>query len=1016
MASPTQGNTPRAPSAFGQRTGEEHLRRLGAFESNPEVEAVLRKLVRDVDGRLTDGQTVTHGDISVPDPAYMRQIAGTIGQDTTDATSLMQLLPDLELIQNFTISSILAPKDLNSTEVTFSVDRRGFSLPIAGQMLEHITDHFTNVYNIKALLPLVLKDALFLTGSYPILVIPENAVDELINGTTQYSAESFTNRTTQLFDAEGSYRSMRLLGPGPIQAATAASKPRDGAVVSALESFRGGGMSEVPDGYARALGEEFSRTVVITDNYNVAKLGPVMEARRQTAVHQSLGVPAFALEGAANYALGGAQRVRRTFGIASLVQAVKTDDMLATPMVGHPLVMKIPSEAVIPVFITPEKHLGYFLLLDTEGNFIRLANRRDIYNDLSTQNNGVGSSTQGASQMIQMAQNLSIGVNPQEAKDPAQMVKIYGQLLEHELKTRLANGVAGRGGKIAPPQEIYQIMMARSMKRQQTQILYVPAELLTYFAFEYATNGTGRSMTERSKIIGSMRAMLTFSNVMAGIKNSVSRQKVTLTLSDNDIDPAKTIARTMDEFTRRRNVTMPFVASEPADMISYVNMAGVEWNIEGKGAPAHKVDIEDKVSNRAKVDTELDNSLRDRHYQSFGTPPELVLGSASPEFATTIVTNNQMYAKHVISKQDELTPQAEKLVRMIARNSAVVMNQLRQTVIQSLVNIDKAGEADDQSDLVDQKAGALKPQTEALPVTGSQPTPTPGKPPVPMTPERAAKIDRIVYDFIASIKLALPRPDTATLESQNKAFDAQSEAYDKGLSMMIDSTFANDETLGEFAPHIDELKAAYKALFMRQWMRSNGFLPELEQILAVDENGKPELDLLKAVTDHNGQLGQSVHSFLQALGKTKEAIHKQSDELSTLFPEANLNSAGAASPAGDAGGYGADEGGMGGSGGGDLGGDMGGGDNDGLDLDPDGVEAGAGGEPGDGSGEGSQAPQKGANEATPTADTDTVGDALSTGETASGKPEEAEREEREEDEIEDEELDEQGRPIKKPKP
>jgi uncharacterized membrane protein YgcG len=771
-----------------------------------------------------------------------------------------------------------------------------------------------------------------------------------------------------------------------------------------LESLRGATpIAQRPEScYAKSLeamasqlqmaGPDFAKTVVISDNFNVIKTGPLMEAKRRSAVSNAIAMEAGLTNyyggggGYANYALGGAQRQRTTFSRAAIVQAIKTNEMLSKPMVGHPLVMRIPSESVIPVFIQPDKHLGYFVLLDADGNPLKLANRKDIYNDLSTSNNGTASSTQGASQMIQMTQNLSIGVNPREnPRDPAQMVRIYGQLLEHELKTRLANGVYGPNAKIEVSGEVYQIMLARSLKRQQTQILYVPGELMVYMAFDYAENGTGRSITEQTKIIGSMRAMLGFANVMAGIKNSVSRQKVTMTVSENDPDPNKTIARTMDEYIRRRNVTMPFVASDPSDMISYINMAGVEFNLEGKGIPQHKVDIEDKQTNRAKVDVDLDNMLRDRHYMAYGVTPEAVTASMTADFAISVATNNQMFAKRVITFQDQFTPYIEQLVRMVSANSAVIMNLLREVVLTSVANLKNAHDQNDElqgketvdrtkqqltqpkapnpADLIMKSPNHFNTEGPSQAILIDYPDPNQEGAKRTLTPEDARLLDQVVYQFLDSIRVCLPRPDTATEEAQVKALEQHADLLDKTLPYVLDAAFLGPSNLGPMAGHLEELKAAVKSLLMRQWMASNGVATDVLGITAVDEDGNPELDLQTELNNHINGVATFLRSYLEGIGKERQLVDAQAAELAAKYPNAGLTGEGA-------GGAGGAPGGMGG--GGDFGGGGGGsefGSDSGLDNGAFGGGAGdeMGSEPagGDFGGDFNTEPDLGGNEPNP---------------------------------------------------
>lgn len=951
MAISPPGNNSQEKSLYKAPQGNTRSRVPG-YMRDPEIEAILRKMIPDVDGTFTQTTSFNKNRVDVPDPTYLQQIAGTIGQSTTDATSLLQLLPDLSLVMNLLVSAILAPKDLTSTEITFKVDRHAFRLPIAGRMLDIIVDHFKNVYNIKRLCPDALKDIIFKTGSYPIVVIPENAVDAMINGTKGYSPENYASAVSAFITPSMDYKGLGFLGPGP-SAVSSRHQRNPNVTVSAIESIANESLptSATVSSYASSMGTFkascesyldslqdkkyavesreffsaimegfdstiFEKTVLITDNFNVLKTAALQEARKRGRVREKISLETgFAGYyggggGYDNYPLGGMQKPRNSFNNTAIVQAIQTNEMLVRPTVGHPLIMRIPSESVIPVFITPEKHLGYFVLLDTDGNPLRLANRRDIYNDLSTSNNGTASSTQGSSQMIQMTQNLSMGVNPREnPRDPAQMARIYGQLLENELKTRLSTGLYGNNPnmRLAMSGEVYEIMLARSLKRQQTQILYIPSELLIYMAFDYSENGTGRSVTEQSKIIGAMRAMLGFSNVMAGIKNSVSRQTVNLTLSDNDIDPSKTIARVIDEYTRRRNVTMPFVASDPADMIAYINMAGVEFNVEGKGTPSHKINIEDKQTNRAKVDIDLDNLLRDRHYMAYGLTPETVIASTGADFATTVVTNNQMFAKRVISYQDLFTPFLDQFVQTVTLNSGKLLNDLRDVVVNSVTDLTQgAAVQSTPGSTVDigknkgtSDVSVVAPELQSVTNEAASPallteytTPVAKDKIITLTADERRNVDQIVYQFVNAVRVGLPRPDSATEEAQIKALDQHAELVDKTMPFWLDAAFLGESNLGEFSGHLEEAKAALRALLMRQWMSNNGILPELQEITALDEDGSSEVDLQQLMNDHIKGVAAFLLPYLKDIGAAREKIKAEAASLDKAFPDANLGGSG----------------------------------------------------------------------------------------------------------------------------
>jgi hypothetical protein len=148
---------------------------------------------------------------------------------------------------------------------------------------------------------------------------------------------------------------------------------------------------------------------------------------------------------------------------------------------------------------------------------------------------------------------------------------------------------------------------------------------------------------------------------------------------------------------------------------------------------------------------------------------------------------------------------------------------------------------------------------------------------------------------------------------------------------MLDTQTFTDANLGMYAGRIDEIKNAYLNHYLRQWAQNNGFLSEVEEITAVDENGKPEFDLLQAVSSHANLIAASIQSYLDRVGLLKETIKEGTDILTAKYPDAGLDAAAGGFSGGGSNDFG------GGDNGGDMGmggsSDLGGGDTGGLDLD-----------------------------------------------------------------------------------
>lgn len=148
---------------------------------NIDQATILSKVISDRD-RANQYDSRGNRKIKEPDLVELRRLSSDKARDITDADIVMQMLPDLELSSQILISSILSPKDLVSTELSFIPPETVCPPNIAGSITRVIKEYFSVNYKIESKLHRILKDILYETGSYVISVIPENSIDEIING------------------------------------------------------------------------------------------------------------------------------------------------------------------------------------------------------------------------------------------------------------------------------------------------------------------------------------------------------------------------------------------------------------------------------------------------------------------------------------------------------------------------------------------------------------------------------------------------------------------------------------------------------------------------------------------------------------------------------------------------------------------------------------------------------------------------------------------------------------------
>lgn len=819
--------------------GKKNYPVVDLVKHNPEIAAIISKLVRPTDYISTydvDGNRK----LTNPDQLNFSAISQDIAQKSKDSDSVNELFPDMDLSAQILISSILSPKDMAGTELSIIAPNNLRSNEISSLLLSRIKDYFETDYKIEPLLPKILRQVLFETGSYPMVVIPESSVDQLINGGSKITTEGISELTD---NESGTFKNIGILGNSN---KNIKNKNKPTGLRTALESH----VSIPSSSYEHfiELGKpDINRLMSVTDNPDLLKSKKIIDSFRKAAISEKLYKNnqqrnIFAGESYStrlnDVQLSGLLYKSNRRGSINFTK-VKTLDESSRKTIGAPLIMKLPSEAVIPVF-TPgneEDHVGYFVLLDPEGNPLSRTSHVDGYGDLQNMLNN--SSNNMSSVLLNKAKN-NFGSNC-TAINVQQATKIYADIVESDLLARLRNGAYGSDLTIGRNEEVYRIMLSRVFKNQFTQLLYVPRELITYFAYKFDNRGIGKSLNDDMRILNSLRAMVLFSKVMASLKNSIGRTEVRLKLDERDANPQKTIETAMHEISKTRQQTFPLGMNSPTDLVDWVQKSGMEFTFSGHpGIPDVNIEFNEKSSNFVKPDNELEEDLRKKAIMSTGLSPETVDSGFGADFARTVVTNNILLAKRVMQIQDIFIPQISNFVKTIVFNHGGLVDDLNEIVSS---NYDKVT-----SYLTDEEMAN--------------------------TDNKEMICNLIVSEFISNIEVTLPQPNSITLENQMSAFDAYVEALDKALNHYISSDIMSSAFVGESSDRVDEVKAIIKAYFCRKWLAENNVLPELAEMSISDEDGNPLLDFMQIHNDHLSGMTKSVVNFIKKQAPIAEAADK----------------------------------------------------------------------------------------------------------------------------------------------
>jgi hypothetical protein len=784
-----------------------------------------------------------------------------------DAKMTLKLLPDIELAIQILISSILSPADMMTTELNYVGPDNVFTSELTGALITRLKTYFEQEYDVKALLPKMLRDILAEKGSYPIAVIPENVIDEFINGDKIMSMESLGSFVTE----DGLPKNLGILG-----SPTENEKKRIRGI--SLEGFRplrdpaqvdnrihyldNKTSVDTKDSYTK---EEF---VTVTDNLMVLKfnkLHDVIKKRNITkAVASRTNSYSFAFEHAESVKskvsdLNVEHLIYRPRSFQSeQVASLKAQTEMKRKSVGNPLVIRFPSESILPVHVpgSVEKHIGYFVLLDEEGNPIESSGDDYYYSSASK---GLDSQSRGSlgSNLISRV-NTNIGSsNSFDPSNPNHLDyagQVYADMVERDLIARIKNGIHSTNVQIASNEEIYRVMLARALSRKYTQILYIPIDYLTYMTFKYDDDGIGKSLLDDAATINTLRSVLMFSDTIASIKNSIGRTQVSMTLDEKDPNPMKTIEQAQEEIVRSRQLGIPLGITNPTDITDFIQRAGYEWTFEGHpGLPALKFDFQNNASSIPKPDTELQENLKKQSIMTMGLSPETVDNGFSGEFATTVVANNILLSKRIMQYQEQFSPAVSDHLRKFAIHSEKLVSELKELIIENKGQIKLE---------FDQGSAAI----------------------VNLSGEEREKllVNKSLYEFLNGFEVMLPKPPSITLENQLAGLTTYIEALEKAIDAYVSADFMTETNAGSLSSNIDLIKAMIKSHFVRKYMAEKGMLTELSELVATGEDGAPQLNLMKETTNH---IESMVRSCVSAIAKMKPIADAATADLDKMGAE-----------------------------------------------------------------------------------------------------------------------------------
>lgn len=770
-----------------------------------------------------------------------------------DNQNILQLLPDIKQALEIIIGTVLSPKDMMNPTLTFKSTLNVFD-DTAGPLLNYIQDYFVSSYKLEDKLTDMLWDVLGKTGSYPMAVLPETAVDYMINSNSRVTLEDITS---SLFTNDNQLAPLGFLGNASSTNAPTTSNEE----LDLLEFMRTVSVENYapPTAYdPKVLNGELGLSVI--DNFDALKIPLLKNKVSRQASHDIVQSRrnTINLEAAKLHRTDSLENVQvvnmdytrtdkdkrdlnklypdRQFK-STPVMRVQSRNTLKRETVGHPLALKLPTESVIPVFnpMDPRDHIGYFVMIDPSGNAVRLTELDNLYRMMQTSSN-VTSSSNVMSYLIQQSANSNNAGGTMDynamsfAEGLGHAAPIYQQLVERELLDRISRGTYGTGMNLGNLEQASMIMLARALAGKHTQLLFVPSSVMAYIAIDYDEYGLGKTLLDDSKMLAALRSMNIVVNSIASSKNAITKRILNADLDPAEKNPQKAMQIIMQEYVKGTQAEYP-LTNNPVDQINYLQMAGVQVNVgEHPRLPSTKIGV-DYIDNQYKpIDTTWDEWLKKLHTQATGLSPEVVEGAGAADFATQTVLANVLTARRIDLISSKFTNSLSNFVQLYTYNSQILFDALVE-----LIKTNKIRLKDAEGDLLSD--------------------------------------EQIAVMFIESIEVSLPPPDTTKVKEQKEAFTEQEGFYEEALKYFFDPEFLTEEDLGRLGgmDFIDKHRKFIKAYFMRNWMKDNGMMGELFDMIGVDRHGKPLIDFNEKRDEYMEQLAASL------LPMMKKAMKRSGD-------------------------------------------------------------------------------------------------------------------------------------------
>lgn len=765
---------------------------------------------------------------------YFNKTSDNISRHTREIQRFKVLTPEIGKAKMVLIPTIMSPNDVQTDSITITAEVDEIEPETATELAKELTKYFNDNLKLSTKVAEWIGDALFESGSKPVLILPKGPI-RLLTDAMELEKElgkkgevlGIGMETFDLDDVDIAEESLGL--PETIidnddtfdLDISDAMYGHFSDMITMDEKIRTSveALTSAAKKNKKEVNSRTSDVFTFTTDYRSIAASNVTANKRVKALQKRISESLYGTAGG------------RMF-IGSDEGDLHEDD--------HPTLIPLPAEAVIPVAVPgdPSTHIGYFILTDGMGNPLDLTGTGETPGPFNSESSSSCNSTgtmQAGTSIIYGGKMNNSGLTKNQQFEAASTV--FGITIRKMLEEKLRdNGIEGI--TLKQHQAVMTTLFQRLIRKAKVRIMFVPSTMLAYYAFEYRKDGTGKTILEDSSFLISLRNTMVIANVLASIKNSTDRTRIEFNVGDQATNIEQMLDTVKKMFVSKRMLNFEH---DPLTVARDLIQNSVSIVPKGlRGLEDLELTTEISGNESTDVDTDMLEKLSELVTLSMNVPPSALNNLSEDEYSRSVATTNLFFANEIRIKQQVVTSIATQMVRQYILSSKPLLEK----IIQILKITTKKSETDLNA-------------TDDTVTSGNMDD---------MSDDKLDSVEQLLYKVVNSVEVNLPTPNIAATRAQ---YEELREAID-AVDSLVDKLF-DEETIG-----IDdtETKEAYNA--MRGYVRQvvlRRIASELGPHGAIDI---PTIDSLDQ--DEIANFNQAVVNFKRQLSDMKANLDKAGED------------------------------------------------------------------------------------------------------------------------------------------